>query len=178
MGRLRAWVLAAALLGAAVPVFAQETAPVVGFRVLDEERLFRGSVLGQRVLADIRAAEAQLEAENQQLFEQLSAEERVLTDARATLPPDEFRARAEAFDARVETIRAERAARSAELARQGDQLARGFFDAALPVLVQVMSELGAEILLKPDVLILGPDWLDITDLAISRLDAATPAIDP
>lgn len=178
MVRLAAWVLAGALACAPFAMLAQDTAPTSVFRVLDEERLFRGSVLGQRVLEGIRMAEAALEAENQALFEQLSAEERALTDARATLPPDEFRARADAFDARVEAIRTERAQRSAELSGQGDAAARAFFDAALPVLVQLMADLGTEILLKPDVMILGPDWMDITDQAIARLDAATVSADP
>lgn len=178
MLRLTAWILAGALICAPFAMAAQEATSAPAFRVLDEERLFRGSVLGQRVLADIRAAEAMLEAENQLLFEQLSAEERVLTEARSTLPPDEFRARAEAFDARVETIRAERAQRSADLSRQGEAAARAFFDAALPVLVQLMADLGAVILLKPDVMILGPDWLDITDQAISRLNAVAVPLNP
>lgn len=173
MLRLAVWIVTGALLCAPFALPAQEITPAPAFRVLDEERLFRGSVLGQRVLADIRASEVALESENQALFDQLSAEERALTEARATLPPDEFRARADAFDARVEAIRAERAQRSAELARNSDAAARAFFDAALPVLVQLMAELGVDILLKPDVMILGPDWLDITAQAIARLDSAT-----
>lgn len=171
MLRLAGLVLMGALAGA--PVAAQETPRAPIFRVLDEDRLFRDSALGQRVLADIRAAEQALEAENQVLFDQLSAEERRLTEARQTLPPDEFRALAEAFDTRVESIRAERAERAATLARQNEAAARAFFDAALPVLVQVMNEAGVDVLLKPDLVILGPEWLDITGEAIARLDAAT-----
>lgn len=178
MIRLVVLMLTGALACAPLVVGAQEAPRTPTFRVLDEERLFRDSVLGQRVLADIRAAEAALEAENQVLFDQLSAEERSLTEARLTLPPDEFRAQAEAFDTRVEAIRAERAERAATLARQNEAAARAFFDAALPVLVQVMTEAGVDVLLKPDVMILGPDWLDITDQAIGRLDAATLPASP
>lgn len=149
----------------------------VPYRILDQDRLLRGSRLGQAILAGIRAAEAALEAENQQYFDQLAAEERELTEARATLTPEAFRARADAFDARVEQIRAERAAASQELTRWSEAEAQRFFDAALPVLVQMMNEEGILALLKPDTLILGSDWLDITAEAIARLDASLASPD-
>lgn len=173
----RAILLAGGLLGAPVAALAQEPAPnaplpAATFRILDQDELFRGSRLGQQILAEIRAAEAALEAENQALVDQLAAEERALTEARASLPPDEFRARADAFDARVEAIRQERAERSRALNAESEAMAQRFFDSALPVLVQMMADTGVQALLKPDVMILGPDWLDITPEAIARLDAA------
>lgn len=174
MHRVWAAVFAGALACAPVLLSAQTPPPGQGvaFRVLDEERLFRDSALGQQILAGIRAAEAALEAENQVLFDQLAAEERALTEARATLAPEEFRARADAFDVRVEAIRAERAERSRDLAQQSEAAAQGFFDAVLPVLVQFMNETGVQALIKPDMLILSPDWLDVTDAVIARLNAA------
>ena len=100
--------LAGALNCAPVLVSAQSAtslAPVpqgaspVPFRVLDQDRLFRESQVGQQILAGIEAARQALEAENQVLFNQLATEERALTDARPSLAPDEFRTRADAFDA-------------------------------------------------------------------------------
>ena len=41
---------------------------------------------------------------------------------------------------------------------------------ALPVLAGMMNEEGLVALLKPDALILGADWLDVTEEAIQRLD--------
>jgi len=143
----------------------------VSFRILDEERLLRESQLGQKILADIRAAEQVLEEENQRLSDQLAEEERNLTDARRQLSPEEFRTRADAFDLRVEAIRTERNQRSLELARFSETEAQRFFDTVLPVLAGLMDEEGLVALLKPDALILGADWLDITEDAIRRLDA-------
>lgn len=143
-----------------------------GYRILDEERLLRNSRLGQQILAELRAAEQALEAENQRVSEQLAEEEAALTELRATLSPEEFRARANMFDARVETIRAERNALGQELSRRSDSEAQRFFETALPVLVQLMQDENLVAILKPDALILGAEWLDITDLAIARLDAA------
>ena len=166
--------LAGVLIGTpAVSVVAQTTGPQAAFRILDQDRMLRDSLLGQQILAGIRAAEQALEAENQAIADQLANEESALTEARATLSPDEFRLRADAFDAHVEEIRAERLQRSQELQQQSDLAAQGFFDAALPVLVQLMNDEGILGLLKPETLILGSDWLDVTDDAIARLDSTT-----
>jgi len=185
MNPLAPILIAGALLGAPVPLSAQtmsEPAPglsqlppgvsVLPFRILDQDRLFRGSRLGQQILAGVRAAEARLEAENQTYFDQLAAEERALTDARVSLTPDEFRARADAFDARVEAIRAERAQASQALTRWSESEAQRFFDTVLPILVQLMNDEGILALLKPETVILGSEWLDITGEIITRLDAA------
>lgn len=184
--------LAGALLSAPVSLPAQ-TGPVPGgsgqtgpgltpppqgvsavpFRILDQDRLLRGSRLGQQILDGIHAAEQRLAEENQRLFDQLTAEESALTEARPTLSPEEFRSRADAFDARVEAIRAQRAQASQDLTTWSEGEAQRFFNAALPVLVQMMNDEGLLALIKPETVILGSDWLDITDAAIARVDAAT-----
>ena len=149
------------------------------FGILDQDRLFNESRLGQQILTEIRANERQLEAENQQIFDQLEAEELALTEQRTSLTPEAFRALADAFDARVETIRTERAASAQALFAANEQRAQQFFDAALPILLQMMADEGILALLNPDVLVLGiVDELDITDRAIERLDAAFAATQP
>lgn len=167
MHRLLCAILLAGALGLAPAASFSQS---VSFRILDEDRLLRESQLGQQMLADIRAAEQALEEENQRISDQLAEEERALTEARTRLSPDEFRARADAFDLRVEEIRAERNQRSVELARFSETEAQRFFDMALPVLAGMMNEEGLVALLKPDALILGADWLDVTEEAIQRLD--------
>lgn len=181
--RLCAAVLAGVLMGAPAVSIAQDTTtPVQGaavpFRLLDQDRLFSDSRLGQQILAEIQRDERQLEAENQQIFDQLAAEESALTQQRAALTPEDFRALADAFDARVEEIRAERAARGQALFTANEQRAQQFFDAALPILVQLMNDEGIVALLKPDTLVLGIDALDITDRAIERLDMVFGGTNP
>ena len=167
-GRLRGTLLAAVLACAAATATAQDAS----FRILNEERLLRESLYGQAVLAELREAERQLEAENERIAAELAAEERALTEVRADLTPEEFRARADDFDRRVEAIRAERNELSMELTRRSEAAATRFFDEALPILLQMMTEEGLVALLRPDALILGADWLDMTDQVIERLDAA------
>lgn len=171
MRALRA-ALAAAALAAADPALAQGAASL-GIRLLDQDRLLRESRMGQAILAELREAEQALDRENQALAEQLAAEERALTELRPTLPPEEFRARAEAFDRRVEAIRAERARLSQELGRRYETEAQRFFQTALPILSALMAEQGVVALLRPEAVLLGAEWLDLTDQAIERLDRAT-----
>ncbi len=166
--RLPGALLAVALALAAAPAPAQE-AP---FRILNEERLLRESLYGQAVLAELREAERELETENERIAADLAAEERALTEARADLTPEEFRARADEFDRRVEAIRAERNALNLELTRRSEAAAARFFDETLPILLQMMTEEGLVALLRPDALIIGADWLDMTDQVIERLDEA------
>ncbi|HPD92254.1 MAG: OmpH family outer membrane protein [Rhodobacter sp.] len=176
--------LAGALIGAPVVALAQTPAapdsPTVQglsslpFRVLDQERLLRESRMGQQILAGIDAERQALEAENQTLFDQLSAEERALTDARPTLTPEDFRARADAFNTRVETIRSERAQRAQELAQHQQAAEQRFFDAVLPVLARFMADEGVAALLRPEALLVRADAMDITDEMIARLDATMP----
>lgn len=141
-------------------------------RMLDEERLFRDSRLGQRILAGIRAAEADLEAENQRLFEQLRAEEQALTDLRPTLTPEAFRERADAFDQRVETIRAEFVQANQALLQFSETETQRFWEQAAPVLVQLMADEGIVAVLRPGAVILEADGFDMTERAIERLDAS------
>ncbi len=60
---------------------------------------------GDRELANERL---RLAEETQELERALEAEELALTEARKTLPPAEFRAKADAFDEKVVALRARR----------------------------------------------------------------------
>lgn len=146
--------------------------PVVAIRILNQDRLLQESQRGQALLAALLEAEAELDRDNLALSEQLAEEERDLTGLRGSLDPEDFRARVDAFDRRVETIRAERARLAQDLARRYDAEAQVFFQSALPVIAALMQDQGIVAILSPDAVILAADWLDITDLAIDRLDGA------
>jgi len=141
--------------------------PVV---TLDQERLFADSAFGRRVTGAVEEAVRNLAAENRSLEETLAAEERALTELRATLPPDEFRALADAFDARVEGIRARQESRSRAIADYRDAERQRFFELALPVLAQAVAEAGAVAVLDTRAIVLALDDIDITDRVLARLD--------
>ena len=101
----------------------------------------------------------------------LEAEERELTDRRATLPPEEFQALAAAFDAKTEDIRAAQDAKSRAITAQREENRQRFLQAAVPVLGDLMREAGAVAVFDKELVILSLRGVDITDEAIARIDA-------
>ena len=88
------------------------------FLFINQERLLTGSKAGQALLADEERQRDTLRSEARALDASFEAEERQLTDQRPTLPPEEFRKLADAFDARVVQAR-QRAGRAGQRAGAG-----------------------------------------------------------
>ena len=138
---------------------------------VDLERLFAESAFGQRVAADLREETEALAAENREIEARLTSEEQDLTRRRPDMEPEAFRAEAEAFDARVQTIRQEQDAKERALQTRLGDGRDAFFAAATPVLGRMMLESGAAVLLDRRNVFLGIGLVDITDGAIARIDA-------
>ena len=138
---------------------------------LDRERLFEETRMGQAILARIEAASNDLIAENRRLESALEAEERYLTERRATLPPAEFRDLAREFDTKVEELRVAQEVKSRSLTRTRDTEQQRFFELAVPVLAEVMQDLGAVAIIDRSAVIMSFDRIDITARAIARLDS-------
>lgn len=173
-GALAALLLAVASLPpSAAPALAQgySLGTDVQVRTLDQERLFAESAFGRRAAAVVAAASRELAASNQRILEELTAEERELTERRAHLDPEEFRRLADDFDARVEAIRREQEARARAISRMGEEEQQRFFAAAGPILVDLMREIGAVAILDSRAVILSSERIDFTELAIQRVDA-------
>ncbi|MDR7125284.1 OmpH family outer membrane protein [Pseudotabrizicola sp. 4114] len=167
--------LAAVLAG---PLPAQEAEPVpplVSLQsavvTLDRNRLFEETRMGQAILARLEAASNDLMAENRRLEAALEAEERQMTERRATLPTAQFRELAQEFDTRVEELRVTQEAKSRGLTRQRDIEQQRFLEASAPVLADLMQDLGAVAIIDRSVVVLSFDRFDITAQAIARLDA-------
>jgi Skp family chaperone for outer membrane proteins len=154
-------------LAVAAPVAmaqAQQEAPPQ-LLTLDQERLY-GKALEARSLAATQA----LAAENRKIEADLSAEEADLTEKRKTVTPEAFQILADAFDTKVEKIRAEQEAKANALKTDRDDHRKQFFDAAVPVLAEVMRQSGAYAMLNHDAVILSFDSIDVTDRAIAQMD--------
>lgn len=169
----------AVALGFAPPLWAQDVtgpriAPDMGVFssvvTLDRERLFDESLMGQAILARIEAASNDLIAENRRLETALEAEERSLTARRATLPPDAFRELARDFDTKVEELRVAQEVKSRSLTRSRDSEQQRFFELAVPVLAELMQDLGAVAIIDRSAVILSFDRIDITAQAIARMN--------
>jgi Skp family chaperone for outer membrane proteins len=138
---------------------------------LDQDRLFRESEFGKAAEARADAKEAALLAENREIFAALEAEEKGLTERRATTSAADFSGLAEAFDTKAESIRAAQDAKGLELTRKRQDDQRRFYDVALPILAKLMTELGAVAILDKQAVIISYDKIDMTDRAIARVDA-------
>jgi len=148
------------------------------FLIVNQERLLTESRRGQALLAEQEAARDQLRAEARAIDSAFEAEERELTEARATLDPEAFRALADDFDARVVTARRDQDARSAALAQEFDAGRRRFYSAIAPILVQLMERRGALAVLDGNSVLLAAQELDITEATIAEIDAMPEDIPP
>ncbi|GGO26174.1 hypothetical protein GCM10010991_06670 [Gemmobacter aquaticus] len=139
--------------------------------VIEQERLFLQTRFGKAMQASTDSARKALQAENQRLEANLEAEERKLTDQRPTMPADQFRPLAEAFDEKVKGIRQAQDTKARELARRAEEDRARFVETAAPILAALMSELGAVVLIDKSVAVLSMDSIDVTDEAIAKIDA-------
>ncbi|WP_296420036.1 OmpH family outer membrane protein [Pseudooctadecabacter sp.] len=177
MRLLRALALGIGLL--AGPAVAQEVTPPAGtsveiqssILVVDFDRLFNGSLFGQRVVQDYRTASEDLAAEQRRLAEALRAEELELAAQRPTMDINIFRQEAEAFDEKARGIRR---AQDAKVEALEEELAQGrtqFLEASRPVLEALLIENGATVLMERRSALLWLPDTDITDAAIARINA-------
>lgn len=168
----------ALVLGALTPVQAQQ-APAAGAQAqaplpvltLDFEKLFESTRWGKRIRTDLAAASQALTTENNRIADDLVAEEKDLTERRATLAPEEFRKEADAFDQRATGIRNAQKAKAQALSTQFDADRQAFFNAAAPLLDEVLAARGAVVVLDRRAIIRGLNQADITDDLVALMDA-------
>ncbi|TYB81586.1 OmpH family outer membrane protein [Maritimibacter fusiformis] len=164
--------LALVLAALATPAQAQQLGEVVSpILTLDREALFSGTLYGKRVNAELEAASNLLAAETRRIEAELEAEERALTEQRATLPAAEFRALADAFDDKVQALREERERTQDAAVRQIEAAQADFFNRIGPILGQLVRERGAVMILDRRAILLTAADVDITRAAIARIDA-------
>ena len=144
--------------------------PASGILTIDQNRLYTQSAWGRRAQNQLEAEGGKIVAENERLTQLLSSEEAALTEQRATLPPDEFRSLAEAFDQRATRIRRERAQAVQALNDWADADRDAFVRAALPHMGDLMSERGAVAVLDYRMVFVSLDAIDITEALTERLD--------
>ena len=145
-------------------------APQSGVLTIQPDRLYADSAFGKRIAQEIEAEGAVLTVENRNIEADLRAQEQDLAARRSTMDPNAFRALADAFDRKVQETRAAQVQKLNEITQMGENARREFFAASLPVLEQIMRESGAGAILDHSTVFLSSDAVDITDLAIARID--------
>lgn len=176
--RLSAAALALSL--AAAPPAVAQTAPEAqpgavvsdsAILTIDPERLFAETAFGRRAQREIESEATDLSNENRRIEAELIEEERSLTQQRESLAVEDFRALADAFDAKVDRIRAEQDAKERRLNALRETEQQRFFRQIGPILSQILAERGGLVVLDRRNVIAASERVDITDLAISRIDA-------
>ncbi len=155
--------------GDAVPPAANQPVTSVLLTV-DQERLFTESAFGKRVAAELDRRSRALAAENRSIEAGLVAEEQALTDERPSLPADQFRKKADDFDAKVQAIRGEQDQKAKELGsfREGEQ--KRFASELGSILSEIARDRGALAVMDRRVMLISADQIDITDDAIALVD--------
>lgn len=150
-----------------------------GIVVVDQERLFQESRLGQQIAEAVEVLSAKLAAENRAIEAELIAEERSLTEQRPSLDPKVFRELADAFDSKVDSLRAEQDAKTRELVTRRDAERLEFTRALGPILLEYMRLNGATVMLdRRSVLAVG-ERVDVTDELIEMVNrSAVPQDSP
>ena len=156
------------------PAHAQETSlslppPIL---TIDQDRLFQETGLGLRATEAIEAEAAALASENSQIEQDLVRRELELTEQRESLPAQEFRVLADAFDQDVQRIRTEQDDKARELNRKREAARQDFFDEVAGMISDIVRERGALVVLDRRDVFLSADRIDITDEAIARVNAA------
>lgn len=178
---LRAWLrvggcaLVLALYGAGVraqDISAQPPQAPAQVLLIDQDRLFSGSVFGQAVGGVIDRVGRDLLAQNREIEDVLTQEEQRLTELRSSLSIEDFRLRAAEFDARVVEIRSEQDAKNRALGAYAEAARQRFLQIMGPILIDLVQRSGAEVLMDRRAVIFARDDIDITDEAIAAIDAA------
>ena len=171
--RARSLVAACLISLSCLPAGAQDgNPPQSPILTIDSERVFGSSDIGQKIAQGLEAELEALVTENRTIEADLTAEERALTDKRAGMDPAEFRALADAFDEKVQRIRAEQDAKERALQTRRESERQGFIDIIAPILTNIGRERGAIVILERRGVILSADSADVTDEVIERVNAA------
>lgn len=182
MRRARIKAILPALLAALLmsgPVQTQELGvPVLPILTIDVDRVFSSTITGQRISDGITQRATELAAENRRIEAELAAEELALTETRDTLGAAEFKPLADAFDEKVQRIRAEQEAKERQLQQLQDAETQEFLAAIAPVLSSLGNKYGAVVILDRRNVLLAADGVDITEEAIARIDAALARREP
>lgn len=138
--------------------------------VIDQDRLFAETRLGSRAQADFEAHAQALAAENQRIEAELIAREQELTELRPNTAPEEFRAMADEFDARVERIRSEQDEKARLLNRSREEARQNFFGEVAEIISEIVRDKGAVVVIDRRDVFLSADRIDITEEAIALVN--------
>jgi Skp family chaperone for outer membrane proteins len=152
-------------------------APIARLEVLDRNALLRNSAAGNNIAAQVHTLTDSADSEFRPQSLALKTEGEALQSQMSILPADEgtqdkadFDQRRDAFQRKVQERQDQIRAAVALAQKQVEAIAG-------PILQQLMADSDANILVDRMSIVIGAPHLDITPLAIAKLDAALPHVD-
>jgi len=150
--------------------------PAPKILVIDRNAILRASKVGQDIVRQVNALTVSAESEFKNEGQALQKQGQALQQQIAILAPDvkakkirDFQAKQVAFQRKVESRQG--------LIQGGVFQARQKVEQALgPILQGIMQERGANILLDRGAIVLGTVNIDVTSVAVQRLDQKMPSI--
>ena len=158
------------------PAGAGGAVPAPKILVIDRNAILRASKVGQDIVRQVTGLTRSAESEFRAQSDSLQKEGRALQQQVAILAPDvkakkirDFQSKQAAFQRKVEARQG--------LIQGGLLKARQQVETALgPILQGIMQERGANLLLDRGAIVLGTVNIDITGVAVQRLDQKMPSV--
>ncbi len=155
----------------------QNPGPVIpGVCVYFNQRLLAQSTAGQAVQARMEQLANEVRGELQPYATAIQTEMTALQQGQATIPADQMQQRRQALQQRLQEAQQLEQTRDAELRYTLSQQRQAIATAVDPILVQIYQERGCGLLLDREGVFLMNPAMDVTDLAIQRLNTALPTL--
>ena len=152
------------------------TTPQPKIVVVDRAGIMRASKVGQDIVRQINAYTSQAEKELKAKGTSLRSEGEALKRQLAILSADVKARKVKEFESKQSALQAE-AQKKQNLIQGGFLKARQQVEQALgPILQGIMAERGANIMLDRNAVVLGTADVDVTSLAVQRLNQKLPAL--
>ena len=167
----------AMLAGSAAAAQDQNFGPVVpGVCVYHHDRLMAQSTAGQSLISGLQRLQQEVTAELGPYEQFIQTESQALQQGQASIPQDQLQQRAQALETRYREFETLRQTRTNELrytlAYQQQQIGQ----ATDPILQALYTERGCGILLSADGVMRANPQMDLTEVAIQRLNQALPTL--
>lgn len=161
------FILALFLFGFAAQLLSEEKSYIY---TVDLNKLLRSTDFGKNITSSSNNERKILQEENEALEEELLNEEKMLSELRKTLSANDFRLKAIEFDKKVTMIRKQQGEKEKSLISQTRKAESNFFSRIYPLLYELLSNRGGEVLIDQRSVVLWNSSVDITDEAIDLIN--------
>lgn len=161
---------------AAAPAAAAKKAGPAVILFVDRGAIVRNSAVGKDMFKQVEALAKKMETDYKPENDKLQSDIQALQAQFQVLAPDAREAKRKELEGRRQAFQKKIQDRQGEI-QNGMNKARQTLESTLgPILEQMMVERGANLLLDRGMVVLGSVDLDVTQVAIQRLDRALPKI--